>query len=126
MTLFSNHLSLGASISPDYLSSTVLYPGKWSYLHPQPSITSPSLRLEYLQTYHHFSWLNHVPGTKMFRFLMGKQAVKAVYRPRLLLSSGTTSRHVHSMKLKPPYTGPATYETIARRSPRRTYGSILN
>lgn len=45
--------------------------------------------------------------------LLSKQAVKAVRKPRLILSIGTTSRHVHSMQT--PYSGPPSYDMIARR-----------
>lgn len=55
-----------------------------------------------------------IVAINMFR-LLSRQAVKAVPRPRagLRISNSTTSRHVHSMQL--PYTGPPSYDTIARR-----------
>jgi hypothetical protein len=53
-----------------------------------------------------------IVATIMFR-LLRRQAVKAVRRPGLLFSSGTTARHVHSMQA--PYSGPPSDDTISRR-----------
>jgi hypothetical protein len=47
----------------------------------------------------------------MFR-LLSRQAFKAVPRPVFRLSTGT-SRRIHSVQL--PYSGPPSYDTIARR-----------
>lgn len=59
-------------------------------------------------------WQATIMATNMFR-LLSRQAFKAVSRPRLglRLSNGTISHHVRTMQA--PYSGPPSYDTIARR-----------
>jgi len=68
-------------------------------------------RRPHWRVFNSFSEQATVVTTNMFR-LLSRQAVKALPRPGLRLSTDT-SRQIHSEQL--PYTGPPSYETIARR-----------